>query len=157
LGWALIVAFKASSLGSYNDLSGFLGTDAVDSSPRPAPGTSMFEELIYWTGTLTNEEIAVMEKDHRLLAKKALVLICSNWLTTLEYATTRIAQIEWEIENPSLRSLPKSLEESLKRLHRWRRVLPIYHGMVSDTKEGHQEGTLPPGNRQPDKWAPTKF
>jgi len=68
----------------------------------------MFEELIYWTGTLTNEEIAVMEKDHRLLAKKALVLICSNWLTTLEYATTRIAQIEWEIEKPSLRRFPRA-------------------------------------------------
>jgi Mg2+ and Co2+ transporter CorA len=93
----------------------------------------MFEELIYWTGTLTNEEIALMEKDHRLLAKKALVLICSNWLTTLEYATTRITQIEWEIEKPTLRLLPKSLEASLKRLHQWRRVLPIYHGMVSDT------------------------
>jgi Mg2+ and Co2+ transporter CorA len=99
---------------------------------------TFFDEFIYWTGSMSREERQLASEDPRLLIKYALMMICANWKITLEYAATRMTQIEWQVENPSfnLRYKSEGLEGCMKRLHRWRRVLPTYQTMVSDVLFG---------------------
>jgi Mg2+ and Co2+ transporter CorA len=83
----------------------------------------------------SNVEVSALTGDPRVFAINAILMISAHWYTVLEYATTRITQIEWEVENPSFRLLPSTdgLDGCLHRLHRWRRILPIYQEMVEAT------------------------
>ena len=103
--------------------------------PRGPPKTSTFEDVIHYTGTLTSEEISSIAEDPRLLFKKTLMMVCAEWYTLVKYATTRLIQLEWEIENPELQGNNGGLQVTIKRLHGWRRRFPIFRTLVSEVLE----------------------
>jgi Mg2+ and Co2+ transporter CorA len=70
----------------------------------------------------------------QVLAKPALYTICAEWLVVCDYVKTRLSQIERELEMPRLfRSKGDAIESSLKRLHTWRRQIPVFKEMVTET------------------------
>lgn len=108
---------------------------AVRPVPRGPPRTSTFEDVIHYTSALTPEEITIIAKDPRLLFKKTLMIVCAEWYTLVKYATTRLTQIEWEIENPDLQGENGGLQVTIKKLHSWRRRFPIFRTIISETLE----------------------
>jgi len=110
---------------------------SMTQQPLPAgpPRTSTFEDVIHYTSTLTREEIINVAKDPRLLFKKTLLLVCAEWYTLVKYATTRLTQLEWELENPDLQGDNGGLQVTIKKLHSWRRRLPIFRVLVSEVLE----------------------
>ncbi|CAI6336110.1 unnamed protein product [Periconia digitata] len=65
-----------------------------------------------------------------------LYAICADWLIACDYVKARLGWIEWDLEMPHrFRSKGDSIDNSLSRLHTWRRVLPVYREMVTETLE----------------------
>ncbi|KAL8918904.1 MAG: hypothetical protein Q9208_007085 [Pyrenodesmia sp. 3 TL-2023] len=116
--------------GGYND---FLPCPSIADGPtRRSPNASTFENVVYLLERLSTKEIQSLVKDPRRLFQEPLCIICSEWLTLLRYANTRLSQLEWEIEDPYLRRRHKDLSATLDKIHTWRRRLPIYKTMVSE-------------------------
>lgn len=99
------------------------------------PRTSTFEDIIHYTSALSPEEIINIGRDPRLLFRKTLLLVCAEWYTLVKYATTRLTQLEWELENPELQGKNGGLQATIKKLHSWRRRLPIFRVLVSEALE----------------------
>ena len=107
----------------------------IDPVPKGPPRTSAFEDIIHYTSALTPKEITSVPKDPRLLFKKTLMVVCAEWSTLVKYATTRLTQLEWEIENPDLQDNKGGLQVTIGKLHTWRRRLPIFRTLVSEVSE----------------------
>lgn len=103
--------------------------------PGGPPRTSTFEDIIHYTSTLTPAEVTSIAQDPRLLFKKTLMIVCAEWYTLVKYATTRLTQLEWEIENPDLQGDNGGLQVTIKKLHSWRRRFPIFRTLVSEVLE----------------------
>ncbi|KAI1107089.1 hypothetical protein F4804DRAFT_240680 [Jackrogersella minutella] len=107
-----------------------------------APGTSLFDDLIFWIQETPQKDIDAIENNPRAMAFRIMEIICAEWLTLSRYITARLGQIEWEIESPELFQVKKiylqresmNFNMSLKKLHTWRRRLPSYRAMVADTR-----------------------
>lgn len=108
--------------------------------PLPGPTRkSFFDDLIYW---LEKPEVFGPSPANSLAAnmhtpmQALLYLICGEWLTIGEYIKTRLAQVEWEISFPEhfLHS-GERIDVALKKLHIWRRLVPLYHRMLTETLE----------------------
>ena len=99
------------------------------------PRTSYFEDVIYWTKAMTRQDIKTLPQNPRMLGMKMLSMVCAEWLSLTKYIPTRLAQIEWELENPNYRFSTDGLDASLRKLHPWRRVIPVYQAMLSETLE----------------------
>ncbi|KAI0896791.1 hypothetical protein F4806DRAFT_496094 [Annulohypoxylon nitens] len=104
------------------------------------PRTSLFDDLIFWITQTSQEDIDAIEHNPSAMSFRILEVICAEWLTLSRYITSRLGQIEWEIEKPDLFQVKKpdlqdaiNFNTSLKKLHTWRRRLPIYKSMVADT------------------------
>ncbi|KAF2272729.1 uncharacterized protein EI97DRAFT_385072 [Westerdykella ornata] len=69
-----------------------------------------------------------------IFALPALNIICADWLVTCEYMKARLAQIDWELEKPHIfRSRGDVVDNALRRLYIWRRVLAVLRDMIKDT------------------------
>ncbi|KAI1211762.1 uncharacterized protein F4807DRAFT_401046 [Annulohypoxylon truncatum] len=105
------------------------------------PRTSLFEDLIFWIRQTSQQDIDAIQHNPNAMAFRILEIICAEWLTLSRYITARLGQIEWEIESPERFQVKKinlqqesiNFNTSLKKLHTWRRRLPIYKAMVADT------------------------
>ncbi|PMD13338.1 hypothetical protein NA56DRAFT_683033 [Hyaloscypha hepaticicola] len=106
--------------------------------PPPGPTRkSFFDDLIYWLekpeafGPSTASNCAV---NIHVPMQALLYLICGEWLTITEYIQTRLAQVEWEISFPEhFLNSGKRIDVALKKLHIWRRLVPLYHRMLTET------------------------
>jgi hypothetical protein len=96
------------------------------------PKDSLFESVVFWTQRLSPEDAASIFSDPHVMAFRALEIVCAQWWTVLEYITTRLNQIEWEIEKPDFRKDTSGINASLAKLHTWRRGCPVYKTMVSE-------------------------
>lgn len=78
------------------------------------------------------QNIHELHEQPNTLAIAILSIIAKEWLTVKEYLSTRLAQIEWELQIPDFRGNGKSygLGITLKRLHPFRRNLPVYRKWV---------------------------
>jgi hypothetical protein len=65
-----------------------------------------------------------------------LRIVCAEWLTMVSYLSTRFGQLEWEISFPKDFLLAQGSDTSLQKLHIWRRLVPLYHEMLSETVYG---------------------
>jgi Mg2+ and Co2+ transporter CorA len=107
--------------------------------PTPSPmlrlSESWYKDIISMTKTFPwFENGKSYEVNAQVLAKPALYTICAEWLVMCDYVKTRLSQIERELEMPRLfRSKGDAIEASLKRLHTWRRQIPIFKEMVTET------------------------
>lgn len=108
---------------------------AVLPAPTGPPRTSTFEDVIHYTSALMPDEITSIAKDPRLLFKKTLMIVCAEWYTLVKYATTRLTQLEWEIENPNLQGENGGLQVTIQKLHSWRRRFPIFRTLISGVLE----------------------
>ena len=112
------------------------------------PRTSIFEEVIYWTSKLQDNEILTLPNNPRIFVKKALLIVCAEWRILAKYLTTRMTQLEWELDDvdkgPPTRSTqnveqlypfrhPKGLEESFNALNKWKRRMPVYQEWITET------------------------
>lgn len=107
-------------------------TDPVPSGP---PRTSTFDDIIYWTSSLNSDEISDIARDPRVLFKKTLLIVCAEWYTLIKYATTRLTQLEWELENPQLQYDVGGLEVTIQKLHGWRRRFSLFRTLTSEVLE----------------------
>jgi Mg2+ and Co2+ transporter CorA len=87
---------------------------------------------VYWSMKLGSKEFAALQSQPRNLGVAALSIIAAEWLTVVQYLTTRLNQIEWELQHPDFRTPPYGLDASLRRLHPWRRSLPVYEQWVQE-------------------------
>ena len=114
----------------------------------PPPRTSIFEEVIYWTSKLNDDEIAALPSNPRIFVKKALLIVCAEWRILAKYLTTRMTQLEWELDDvdkgtptrstQNVEELypfrhPKGLEESFNALNKWKRRMPVYQEWITET------------------------
>lgn len=95
--------------------------------------TSLLDAVTHWTMKICMQNIHELHEQPENLAIAILSIIAKEWLTVKEYISTRLTQIEWELEIPDFRGSGKShgLGATLKRLHPFRRHLPVYRKWVS--------------------------
>ncbi|KAH7072654.1 hypothetical protein BKA63DRAFT_416677 [Paraphoma chrysanthemicola] len=107
------------------------------SGPTFKASESWYKDIVNMTIVYPWFEVAnAHEINMQILAKPTLYTICAEWLIVCEYVKTRLSQIERELEMPELfRSKGDAIESSLKRLHTWRRQIPVFREMVAETIE----------------------
>jgi Mg2+ and Co2+ transporter CorA len=99
-------------------------------SPR---GTSLFEDIIHYTSNMSKDDLKSIEKQHTALGIPILSLVAAEWLTVVNYITTGLTKIEWELEHPEYRKDdPIGLDSALERLHPLRRLIPVYRTFVKE-------------------------
>ncbi|KAH7419032.1 hypothetical protein BKA64DRAFT_2683 [Cadophora sp. MPI-SDFR-AT-0126] len=116
-------------------------TPSMNSPDTPAgpPRKTLFEDFIYWAKKapacqLTNISSTPNKTKADMAMQTLLYLICAEWLTISDYIRTRIGIIEWEISNPDhFLSKDFGIDDALKKLHVWRRLVPLYREMLTDS------------------------
>ncbi|KAH0339896.1 NAD dependent epimerase/dehydratase family protein, partial [Aureobasidium melanogenum] len=102
------------------------------------PRTSFFDDFVYWSQRLNNlrPPMPYETKSQVHIPIQALLhLICAEWFTMGEYIRARLGQIDWEVAFPEhfLRHQNVNVDIALKKLHIWRRLVPLYREMLADT------------------------
>jgi hypothetical protein len=109
-------------------------------SPAGPPRVSLFEDLIHWSLKYpwfppSNTQNASLE-NALVFVQPLLHIACAEWFIMCEYIKTRLGQIEWELGFPSQFSRDtEAIDVSLKRLHTWRRLIPLYRDMLTGPLE----------------------
>jgi len=116
------------------------------SSKAPSPsgprGNSFFEDFLYYaqkpelftSGSSPDGSPSSGQHSNIHVPIQALLqLICAEWLTITDYIKTRLCQIDWEIAFPEDFLEKRDIRMSLKKLHMWRRFVPLYREMLSET------------------------
>ncbi|KAI1081225.1 hypothetical protein F5B20DRAFT_537383 [Whalleya microplaca] len=99
------------------------------------PRTKLYDDVLFWINKMSQEDINAAKDNPMAMAFRISQIICAEWLTLGRYITARLGQIEWEIERPDFRLNSNYFNESLTKLHTWRRRLPLYKDMVGDTRK----------------------
>lgn len=105
--------------------------------PNGPPRTSLYDDLVYWaenwklfSSPSTTGPASIIDSPLDGLLR----VVCSEWLTLSEYLKARLSQIEWEITFPQhFLSEGISIDNALKKLHIWRRLVPLYREMVTES------------------------
>ncbi|KAK5632861.1 hypothetical protein RRF57_008575 [Xylaria bambusicola] len=98
---------------------------------------TIFEDSVHWANhpeAFSHLFDKSIESEHHLLPIQILLhLVCSEWLTMLGYIKSRLNQIEMEVTKP--KNFATNLETGglLQKLHMWRRFIPLYREMVTET------------------------
>ncbi|KAF1836636.1 hypothetical protein BDW02DRAFT_222005 [Decorospora gaudefroyi] len=121
------------------DRSNWLPTPKMGTQTYPSikSSVSWFEDIVQMTTAFPWFELTKgHEINAQVLAKPTIYTICAEWLVVCDYVKARLSQIEWELEMPRLfRSKGDAIDSSLKRLHTWRRQIPVFREMVTETLE----------------------
>lgn len=117
--------------GGYTSFSDW---ESISSSASIVPPrASLHAEVVHWTCQLGDEAVAEIVKDPRTFAVPALKLLLSDWLHVIQYMTTQIGQIEWEIHLPGPRKQSRYVDDNIMhKLHPWRRNMALYRAMITD-------------------------
>lgn len=145
------------------DRTNWLPTPKMDDTrtPHVKHSVSWFEDICQMTAVFPWFELTEgHEINAQVLAKPTLYTICAEWLVVCDYVKARLSQIEWELEMPRLfRSKGDAIDTSLKRLHTWRRQIPVFREMVTETLDHALPAaarlTKPHSQRKPDNNVPT--
>ncbi|KAI1496600.1 hypothetical protein F5X99DRAFT_399979 [Biscogniauxia marginata] len=117
----------------------------ISDSESPLQST-LFNDFLYWARrpeTFLNQADNGDSSHFKLPVRVLLHLVCAEWLTISDYVKTRLNQIDWEIAHPSdflRRPVNRSeskvrapIDQTLSKLHVWRRFVPLYREMLSET------------------------
>jgi hypothetical protein len=106
-------------------------------SVSPRPEISMFEDVISRITTMSAADIRALSKDPRLFVNKPLYIICAEWITVIKYLTTRMTQLEWELDNNPITPFqhPEGLDAALVSLNTWRRRIPYYYECLAEAMQ----------------------
>ncbi|KAF2760029.1 hypothetical protein EJ05DRAFT_319687 [Pseudovirgaria hyperparasitica] len=115
-------------------------SDSYFMPDRGAPQTPLFDDVVYWAErpaafALPPSQTTITSDLSNNVPMQALMhLICSNWLTLAEYIRTRLIQIDWEIAFPDefLPAKKAGVDPPLRKLHVWRRLVPLYRQMLEE-------------------------
>jgi Mg2+ and Co2+ transporter CorA len=108
-----------------------------EKTPPGPPRDSVYNDLIYWA-----QRPEAFKKAHadnsasnvHVPIQALLHIICAEWLTIADYIKTRLGQIEWEISFPEhFLDKRSDIDVALKKLHVWRRLVPLYREMLTET------------------------
>ena len=118
----------------WDGYTSFSDWESISTSDCTAPPrSSLHADIVHWTSQLGDDDVAEIVRDPRTFALPALKLILADWHHVVEYMTTQIGQIEWEIELPGLRKQSRYVDDNIMRkLHPWRRNMSLYRGMITD-------------------------
>ena len=112
--------------------------------PRSAPSEwpklppepkNFYDDFLYWAqkpnvfSTFSSGPTSSVHVPMQAL----LHLVCSEWLTMSDYIKTRLNQIDLEIVKPKKFAPDNHIDIALERLHMWRRLIPLYREMISET------------------------
>ncbi|KAI0535601.1 hypothetical protein GGR58DRAFT_478366 [Xylaria digitata] len=106
------------------------------STSQPPAQDNFFEDFVFWAQqkNLYPNEPADDSPQALVPIQVLLHLICSEWITMSDYIKTRLNQLDWEIIKPEFFGLGKEgVNNMLEKLHMWRRLVPLYREMVSET------------------------
>lgn len=99
------------------------------------PRDALFNAFKFWTQRMSPvADVPCIFANPAVMAYRMAQIVCAEWLTVTDYITTRLGQIEWELENPSFRQNARDTLPSLTKLHPWRRVIPLYRTMFSSSQ-----------------------
>lgn len=125
-----------------------VGKERLQALPLPSgpSGESLLEHFMYWAEDPKRLNLNPADSLSADPNKKAqnihapiqilLQLICAEWLTVADYIKARLCQIDWEIAFPeSFIDGEHDINFPLKKLHMWRRFVPLYREMLSETLE----------------------
>ncbi|KAF3765406.1 hypothetical protein M406DRAFT_229013, partial [Cryphonectria parasitica EP155] len=103
------------------------------------PPTDLFDKVVYWTQRMSKEQIASIRENPKVMVHRMLQIICGDWLTLCDaYIPTRLAQVDWEFQNPDFSAYKKgseaslAIKASLAKVFPWRRWIPGYKTMVTE-------------------------
>ncbi|POS71807.1 hypothetical protein DHEL01_v209799 [Diaporthe helianthi] len=95
---------------------------------------SFFEDFVYWARQPGLSALGLEHAPKEQVPVLVLLnLVGSEWLIMCEYIKTRLNQIDMETIDPSHLSDKKLIDTTLEKLHIWRRLIPLYREMVSET------------------------
>lgn len=101
---------------------------------------TFFEDFIYWARNPDGFSLKRSTEDTNLKSPldtpvcALLHLICAEWLTATDYTHTRLNQIDWELTLPvDPDNIRPQLNHANMRMQHWRRAIPLYRKMLSDT------------------------
>lgn len=105
------------------------------SIPNIKSSVSWYDDIVQITKLFPWFETTEKRKmDAQVITKPALYTVCAEWLVVCDYIKARLIQIERELELPDVfRTRGDAISFSLKRLHTWRRAVPILIDMVTET------------------------
>jgi hypothetical protein len=106
-----------------------------ETTRKGPPRISLFSVFLYWAKRMKNQDIISLQQDPRTLMQPMLCLVCAEWLTFINYVSTRLSQIEWELANPEFRQPVKGLSATLEKLHPWRQRIPSFKKIASGSLE----------------------
>jgi hypothetical protein len=95
-----------------------------------------FDDFIYWAEQPTAfSSIGSISNTHHIPMQVLLHLVCTEWRTMSDYIKTRLCQIDLEILKPEKFAASRQVDKALDKLNMWRRFIPLYREMVSETLE----------------------
>jgi Mg2+ and Co2+ transporter CorA len=104
--------------------------------PTGPPRDSIYHDIVFWAkkaDTFGLSPLNPAESMHTPILA-LLHLVSSEWLEVGEYIRTRLGQIEWEVSFPEHFLIQDSnINDTLKKLHIWRRLVPLYREMLTET------------------------
>jgi Mg2+ and Co2+ transporter CorA len=106
------------------------------SPPTGPPRDSIYHDIVYWAKKIDTFGLSSSDpSESRHTPALALIhLVSSEWLEVGEYIRTRLGQIEWEVSFPEHFLMDNSnINDTLKKLHIWRRLVPLYREMLTET------------------------
>lgn len=137
------------------DRSNFLPLPSMHAPPPTSPPPKSWSKDIAnltrtypWFPSPTTTTTTTSTPSPHLLTKPLLFLLSSEWLLLIAYVKTRLSQIETGIQRPKLYYLKNDI--SRKRLHMWRKQVPLFREMVTETLEH----ALPAAARLTNSWQP---
>ncbi|RDL38946.1 Uncharacterized protein BP5553_03286 [Venustampulla echinocandica] len=108
--------------------------------PRGPPRGSLYSDVIDWAQkpvafqSQPTADPASDDSDVHIPIQALLYIVSSEWLQMSEYIRTRLGQIEWEISFPEhFLNKGSDIDIALKKLHVWRRLVPLYREMLTET------------------------
>lgn len=109
-----------------------------DSPTSGPPQQSAYEDIIYWAQRISAFSESCTHPNptanFHVPIQALLYYVSSEWLTISEYIKTRLGQIEWEVSYPShFLGKEVTIDVALDKLHVWRRLVPLYREMLSET------------------------
>ncbi|KAI0200680.1 hypothetical protein F4808DRAFT_427487 [Astrocystis sublimbata] len=102
----------------------------------PLQHDNLFEHFVFWaqqTHLFPNCRSEHVSKVH-VPMQVLLHFIASEWLTMSDYIKARLSQLDWEIVKPQFFGRgKKGVNDMLEKLHMWRRLVPLYREMITET------------------------
>ncbi|KAI1426049.1 hypothetical protein F5Y12DRAFT_784157 [Xylaria sp. FL1777] len=110
--------------------------DDQANASQPPTEHNFFEDFIFWARQKDlYPDYPTNQSSQALVPIQVLLhLVCSEWYTMSDYIKTRLNQLDWEIIKPEFfRTSKVGVDNMLEKLHVWRRLVPLYREMVSET------------------------